>query len=133
MTGAQIHACAITARKKAIERFDVGRREVADVNIISNCRTIGGIVIGAEDLDRRPFALRSGDDKRRGFGRLMLRRGGLYEVARSWASCLSGAGLPGGGGSVKSGERRRAAAERDHDSLSCEEALSGRQLPLVDG
>ena len=35
--------------------------------------------------------------------------------ARSWASCLSGAGLPGGGGSVKSGER------------------SGRQLPLVDG
>ena len=50
-TGAQIDAGALPSSEKVIKRFDMGRRKIADMNIVAHRGAIRSVIIGAENLD----------------------------------------------------------------------------------
>src|SRR4051812_21449676 len=56
--GAQIDARAAALCQQVIERLDMSRCEIAHVDIISHCSAVGGLVVGAENIDGRNEPLR---------------------------------------------------------------------------
>src|SRR5262245_3966552 len=68
MASPQIYAGALPAGEKPIERFDMGGREIGNMDIISHSRAVARVVIDAINLNGGFPALRCSDNKRNEVG-----------------------------------------------------------------